>query len=265
MNYKTIIYKKEGKIVTITLNRPERLNAESLEMWRELGQAWREFNNDDDAWVAIVTGAGRTFSVGGDVKDILSGELPLTRFAEADIPPQDIEGGPRAHKVRKPVIAAINGACCGDGLDYATESDIVIASEKAEFWDPHVAVGMVSNHEAVRLSRRIPVGLALRMTIMGNADRMSAERAYQIGLVSEVVPPERLMDRAREIAQAIVEQSAPLAVRNTKQCILDGLNMPIDAAIEHGEYLRRENVGTEDQIEGIRAFNEKRKPVWKNR
>jgi len=103
------------------------------------------------------------------------------------------------------------------------------------------------------------------MGIMGNADRMSAQRAYQVGLVSEVVPPEQLMNRATELAQAIVEQSAPLAVRGTKQCILDGLDMPLEAAREHGEYIRRDNIGTEDQIEGIRAFSEKRKPVWKGK
>lgn len=263
MAFETIIYEKQGRIVYITLNRPHRLNALNMKMMQEMEQAWRQFNEDDDAWVAIVTGAGRAMCVGADVKEMAEGGLTMARTAREETIGK-LRWGPRKHRVMKPVIAAINGACCGGGLDFATECDVVICSEDAQFFDPHVTVGLVSAHEMIQLSRRIPLGLVLRMAVMGGADRMDAQRAYQVGLVSEVVPRERLLERANELAQAILEQ-APVAVRGTKQLILDTLHLPLEEACEVGEYLRRENVGTEDIVEGPRAFAEKRKPVWKGR
>ncbi|MBI4295182.1 MAG: enoyl-CoA hydratase/isomerase family protein [Chloroflexi bacterium] len=260
MAYEAVIYEKKGSIVYIILNRPHKLNALSMRMMQEMGQAWRQFN-EDDAGVAIVTGAGQAMCAGADIKEIVEGRIPMARAARDQTV---VRWGPRKYRVMKPVVAAIHGVCCGAGLDFATESDVVICSEDAQFFDSHVTVGLVSAHEMIQLSRRIPLGLALRMAVMGGTDRMDAQRAYQVGLVSEVVPRERLLERATEIARAILEQ-APLAVRGTKQCILDTYHLPLEEALEVGEYIRRENVGTEDIVEGPRAFVEKRKPVWKGR
>lgn len=263
--YQTITYVKEGRSVFITLNRPQRLNALSSQMMRELKQAWEQFNADEDAWVAVVTAAGRAFCVGADVSELSEGTMVMARTAREDVAEiGELKWGPHRNRVMKPVVVAVNGICCGGGLDFVTEGDVVIASEDAEFFDPHVSVGLVSNHEMVQMGRRIPLGLALRMAVMGRADRMTARRAYEIGLISEICPRDQLLSRARAIAEAILEQ-APLAVRGTKQCIIDGLNLPLDQAVAHGEYIRREVVDSEDAQEGTRSFVEKRAPQWKGR
>jgi len=123
------------------------------------------------------------------------------------------------------VIAAVNGVVAGFSLDLVTEADIPIASDKATFVDPHVSLGYVSSHEMVNMARRVPVAVCLRMALLGSRERLSAERAYQVGLVTEVVPHARLMERARELA-AMVVSNAPLAVWGTKMGILQGLGLP---------------------------------------
>lgn len=262
MAYETYIYEKKGKIAYITLNRPEALNALNLKMFIESGEIWRDFNKDPNVWVAIVTGAGRGTCVGVDVKAVAKGEFVMPKMAKDETGVDHI--GPRHYNVTKPVIGAINGYCCGAGLDLATEPDIVIASEKAEFWDPHVSVGLVSNHEMVQMAKKTSLGVALQMGLMGARFRMNAKRAYEVGLVAEVVPHEKLMARAEEIANAILEQS-PLGVMGTKACIWNGIDKPLEEAISKGEYIRREIIGTEDYWEGSRAFAEKRAPVWKGK
>ena len=129
----------------------------------------------------------------------------------------------------KPVLAAVNGLCCGAGLDLVTTGDIAIASERAEFFDPHVSIGLVSGREMVRLARVLPLNVAMRVALMGRHERMSAQRAYELGLVSEVVAHDRLLARAREIA-ALVNRNAPLAVRGTRLAIRKGLDLPLHEA-----------------------------------
>lgn len=262
MSYKTIVYERKGKILYITLNRPDRLNALNRQMFDEMAQAWDQFNRDDEAWVAIVTGAGKAMCVGVDVKAVREGEFVMPKNSWEDV--GEDRAGPLPREVAKPTIAAINGYCCGAGLDFATECDIVICSEDAQFWDPHVAVGLISNHEQVQMARRVSVGVALQMGIMGSRYRMNAQRALQVGLVSEVVRPDALLPRATEIADSILEQSR-LAVIGTKRCILNIMELPLDDAVRIGEYIRREVIGTEDYIEGPRAFAERRKPNWVGR
>jgi enoyl-CoA hydratase/carnithine racemase len=166
--------------------------------------------------------------------------------------------------VHKPVIAAVNGVAAGVSLDLVTEADIPIASEKATFFDPHVSLGYVSSHEMVSMARRVPVAVAMRMALLGNRERMSAERAYEVGLVTEVVPHDRLMDRARELA-AMLLTNAPLAVWGTKMAILQGLGLPIQQAEEIAAGYLEIVEQSEDHAEGPRAFVEKRDPVWKGR
>jgi len=162
------------------------------------------------------------------------------------------------------VLAAINGLCCGAGLDWVTTGDIVIASDRATFFDPHVSIGLVAGREMVRLARVLPRSVALRMAIMGKHERMNAERAYQLGLISEIVDHERLLERAHEIAD-VVNSNAPLAVRGTRLAIVKGREIPMHEAEILAEAFRERNLHTEDSLEGPKAFVEKRAPNWQCR
>jgi len=145
-----------------------------------------------------------------------------------------------------------------------TTGDIVICSDQATFFDPHVSIGLVSGREVVRLARALPTHIAMRMAIMGKHERMGAQRAYDLGLVSEVVEHERLVERAQEIA-ATVNRNAPLAVRGTRLAIRRGLDLPMYEAEVLAETMRERVVRTDDAKEGPRAFMEKRDPQWRAR
>ena len=265
--YETVLYTVDGHVATITLNRPERMNAMNQKLKDELREAWRQVKNDPDVWCAILTGAGRGFSTGADVEGLATpGSFTrIDRWRELAL----IEGivelpTPRRQRVFKPVIAAVNGACAGFSLVFVSESDIPFASDTAYVVVPHVSIGLVSSHEMVNMSRRVPLSVCLRMALLGSKERMSAERAYQVGLVTEVVPHEKLMDRARELAAMICE-NAPLAVWGTKMAILQGLGLPIPQAEEIAAGYLEVNEQSEDFKEGPRSFVEKRKPVWTGR
>jgi enoyl-CoA hydratase/carnithine racemase len=267
MRYETIQYEVADRVATITFDRPDRLNALSPQMVRELRQAYADAEADDDAWILLVTGNGRAFCAGADVGEIpddgrvIYDEPYLSTFPQWEAPQ---EGTPPFRTMTKPVLAAVNGLCCGAGLDLVTTGDIVIASERAEFFDPHVSIGLVAGRETVRLARALPTNIALRMALMGKHERMSARRAYELGLVSEVVEHDRLLDRAREIATT-VNRNAPLAVRGTRLAIRRGLDLPMYEAEVMAEAFRERVVRTDDAKEGPRAFLEKRSPDWKCR
>jgi enoyl-CoA hydratase/carnithine racemase len=262
----TVRFDVADRVATITLHRPERKNAMNQPMKDELRACWQRVKSDPDIWVAIVTGAGEAFSSGADVDSLATGGFPKPdRWRELAM----IEGirelpTPRRQVVHKPVIAAVNGVVAGFSLDFVTEADIPIASEKAYFVDPHVSIGYVSSHEMVNMARRVPVAVCLRMALLGSRERMTAERAYQVGLVTEVVPHERLMDRARELA-AMICTNAPLAVWGTKMGILQGLGLPIAQAEEIAAGYLEIVEQSEDHTEGPRAFVAKRAPAWKGR
>ncbi|WP_420750512.1 enoyl-CoA hydratase/isomerase family protein [Rhodococcus sp. O3] len=267
MPFDTIEYEVDGHTATLTLNRPEALNALSPHMITELRAAYTEAENDDKVWTLVVTGAGRAFCTGADVKEIpgdgkVVNERPYLSTYEQWEAPQ--EGTPPFRTMTKPIVTAINGLCCGAGLDWVTTGDIVIASEKATFFDPHVSIGLVAGREVVRVSRVLPRSVALRMALMGKHERMSAARAYELGMVTEVVEHDRLLDRAHEIAD-IVNSNAPLAVRGTRLAIVKGLNVPLHEAEMLAESFRERVTRTEDALEGPRAFVEKRAPVWQCR
>jgi enoyl-CoA hydratase/carnithine racemase len=218
-------------------------------------------------WVLIVTASGRGFCTGADVKEIpgdgkVVNERPYLSTYEQWEAPQ--EGTPPFRTMAKPVIVAINGICCGAGLDWVTTGDIVIASDKAVFFDPHVSIGLVAGREVVRLARVLPRTVAIRMALMGKHERMSAARAYELGMVSEIVEHDRLLERAHEIA-AIVNSNAPLAVRGSRLAILKGLDLPLHEAEMLAESFRERVTRTEDALEGPRAFVEKRQPDWQCR
>src|SRR3984885_3957539 len=266
-SYDTIKYEVDGHKATITLNRPDALNALSPHMIVELRHAYDQAENDDDVWILIVTATGRAFCTGADVSVIptdgkVLNERPYLSTYDQWEAPQ--EGTPPFRRMAKPVLAAINGICCGAGLDWVTTGDIVIASDKATFFDPHVSIGLVAGREMVRVARVLPRSIALRMALMGKHERMSAQRAYELGLISEIVEHDQLLERAHEIAD-IVNSNAPLAVRGTRLAILKGLNVTLHEAEIMAETFRERVLRTEDAQEGPRAFVEKRPPDWKCR
>lgn len=264
--YETIRWEVRDRVATITLNRPERMNAMNQRLKDELRDCWRRVKTDPDVWCAIITGAGKAFSSGADVESLASGgfERPDRWQELALIENITTLPTPRRQRVHKPVIAAVNGVVAGFSLDLVTEADIPIAASTATFVDPHVSIGLVSSHEMVNMARRVPLAVCLRMALLGRHEKMTAQRAYEVGLVTEVVAPDRLMDRARELAGLICE-NAPIAVWGTKMGILQGLGLPIAQAEEIAAGYLEVNEQTEDYHEGPRSFVEKRKPVWKAR
>jgi enoyl-CoA hydratase/carnithine racemase len=267
MSFETIIYEVSDRVATITFNRPDQLNAVSPLMVRELREAYDRAERDDEVWTIVVTGSGRAFCAGADVGEIpddgrvVYEEPYLTTRPQWEAPQ---EATPPFRTMTKPVLTAVNGLCCGAGLDLVTTSDIAIASERAEFFDPHVSIGLVSGREMVRLARALPFNVAMRVALMGKHERMSAARAYELGLVTEVVEHDRLLDRIGEIA-GIVNRNAPLAVRGTRLAMRTGIDLPLHEAEILAEAYRERVVRTDDAKEGPAAFLEKRNPDWQCR
>jgi len=233
-------------------------------MIRELRQAYAAAEADESVWTLLVTGTGRAFCTGADVTEIpddgrvIYDEPYLSTYAQWEAPQ---EGTPPFRTMTKPIVTAVNGLCCGAGLDWITTGDIAIASDRAEFFDPHVSIGLVSGREMVRLARVLPVNVAMRVALVGRHERLSAQRAYELGMVSEIVEHDRLMPRAREVAD-LVNRNAPLAVRGTRLAIRKGIDLPLNEAEILAEAFRERVVRTDDAKEGPRAFVEKRDPKW---
>jgi enoyl-CoA hydratase/carnithine racemase len=267
MELDTIRYEVSERIATITFDRPEQLNAVSPLMVRELRAAYAAAEADEAVWTIIVTGAGRAFCAGADVTEISDDgrvvyeEPYLSTYAQWEAPQ---EATPPFRSMTKPVLAAVNGLCCGAGLDLVTTGDIVIASERAEFFDPHVSIGLVSGREMVRLARVLPLNIAMRVALTGRHERLGAQRAYELGMVSEVVEHDRLLERARQVAE-LVNRNAPLAVRGTRLAIRRGIDLPLHEAEIMAETFRERVLRTEDASEGPQAFVEKRPPKWQGR
>jgi enoyl-CoA hydratase/carnithine racemase len=265
MSYETIKYEVADRIATITFNRPERLNAVNEQMIRELNDAYTRAEGDDDVWTLIVTATGRAFCAGADVEKIPEdGKAPhegryLSQYKEWEAPQ---EATPPFRTMAKPIVVAVNGICCGAGMDLVTTGDITIASSDATFFDPHVSIGLVAGREMVRVARTLPLNVAMRMALLGKQERLDAQRAYELGFITEIVQPDELLPRARELAR-MINRNAPLAVRGTRLAIRKGLGLPLHEAEILAEAFRERVLHTEDSLEGPRAFMEKRDPEWK--
>jgi E-phenylitaconyl-CoA hydratase len=255
----SVAYECSDHVATITYNRPEALNAINREMRRGLNEAFTRFRDDEDAWVAIVTGAGRAFCAGADLRDGAgsTGEFAGTFWEKPTV--NSFESG---WEIFKPVIAAVNGYCIGYGLTLVTWCDFVIASERAEFGFPEVTIGVPTIVGAIRLPQRINWQYAMELLLTG--ERISAARAKEIGLAGWVVPHDNLMDEARALAARLV-RAAPLAARATKEVAVRTQSMSSVEAIRFGETMRRVAGATEDATEGGRAASEGRSPVWRGR
>jgi len=255
-----VLYEKEDRIATITLNRPEALNALSAELSRELHDAMVDFRDDPDVWVAILTGAGdRAFSAGADIK----GFQPATD-GDVEAAKKQAAGPPvRADTIMKPFIAAIHGYALGGGLELAMTCDIRIAADNAQMGQPEINIGfMPGAGGTIRLPRFIPRAIAAEMLLTG--DRINAEEALRYGLVSRVVPKGQLMKTAKEIAVTIC-QRGPLGVRASKEALIKGYDMPLEEGLALERRLNTEIRKSEDFMEGARAFAAKRPPEYKGR
>ena len=253
-----VTYEIADHVATITYNRPEALNAINAEMRGSLNDSFSRFRDDEEAWVAIVTGAGRAFCAGGDMRDGgAAGEFAGTFWEKPTV--NSFESG---WEIYKPVIAAVNGFCLGYGLTMITWCDFVIASERAEFGFPEVGLGVPTIVGAIRLPRRVNWQYAMEMLLTG--ERIGADRAKEIGLAGWVVPHERLMDEARALAVRLVA-AAPLAARATKEVAVRSQSLPPVEAIRFGETMRLVAMATEDAQEGLRAAQEGRPARWQAR
>jgi enoyl-CoA hydratase/carnithine racemase len=252
-------YELDGHVATITYKRPDALNAINAQLRRDLNDAFARFRDEEDAWIGIVTGAGRAFCVGADMRDGggSAGEFPGSFWEKPTA--NSFESG---WEIYKPVIAAVNGYCLGYGLTLVTWCDFVIASERAEFGFPEVRLGVPTIVGAIRLPQRIGWQPAMELLLTG--DRIGAERAKEIGLAGWVVPHDQLMDEARALADRLLA-GAPLAARAIKEVAVRSRHLsPVDA-IRFGETMRKVAAATEDATEGMRAAAEKRAPEWKGR
>lgn len=232
------------RVATITLNRPDALNSFNRAMCHEMRHAWQAIKEDEDINAVVLRAAGdRAFSAGLDVK---------TRYGQPDIVWNHEDPGellsPKWQKMWKPVVCAVQGMCTAGALYFVNESDVVICSQDATFFDSHVSAGLVSALEPIGLMRRIGLGDTLRMALLGNDERVSAETALRIGLVTEVVARDVLWDRAAEIA-ATIAAKPPTATQGTVKAIWESLDKPYRAAMDQGLiYTRLGNPIAKDEL-----------------
>jgi enoyl-CoA hydratase len=258
-------------VVLITLDRPEAKNACDLEHFHQLVQAWRRFDADEAAWVAIFTGVGRSFMSGADLKTYVPEITALAKQLQdgtaASVNGYSLSDGTeavlRGSKIYKPIIAAVNGPCVAGGMEMLGGVDIRVASEHATFGVLEPARGLFAGGgTTVRLPRQVPFAHAMEFLLC--ADRVDAQRAYEMGLLNAVVPEDALLDTAFEYA-ARITKNAPLAIQATKRSVLEGLTVDMSEAYRNESRISREVFGTEDAKEGPRAFAEKRSPRWSGR
>ncbi len=231
MTFETILLEVDTAehVATITLNRPDRLNAFNRTMCEEMAQAWRMVKLDESVHAVVLRAAGtRAFSAGLDVKTPYG--QPENIWNHED-PGEALS--PKWQKMWKPVVCAVQGICTAGAFYFINESDVVICSEDATFFDSHVSAGLVCALEPIGLMRRIGLGETLRIALMGNDERVSADTALRIGVVSEVVPTDQLWSRAHEIA-ATIAAKPPTATQGTVKAIWESLDKPYRAALEQG-------------------------------
>jgi E-phenylitaconyl-CoA hydratase len=249
----------EAGVATVTLNRPEAMNAIDPATNEELVAAWKQIREDSDIRVAILTGAGeRAFCAGADLKKTMP---PKESFAELTFGAGPEKRWVDAMMVDKPVICAINGLALGGGLEMALASDIRIAAEGSSFGLTEVRIGSIPGAGGTQRLPRI-VGMTNAMLMLMTADRIDAAEALRIGLVSRVVPPASLMEEARAIAGRIAA-NAPLAVRAVKSLARRGMEMPLAEGLHEERLVWGVLRDTKDRIEGRLAFQQKRKPEYR--
>jgi len=258
-NFENIIYEKKGHVAWITLNRPEVMNAQSMQLRRELVQVLEMTRLDDEIYVVVITGAGdKAFSAGADIS-----EFP--KLYPADQIKRRGEQTPYEfiRQMPKPVIAMVNGFALGGGCELALACDIVIASENAQFGQPEIRVGVIPGAGGTQiLTRLIGEKKAKELVFTGRA--ISAEEAVRLGAANQVVPKEKLRETVEKLVDTLLKRS-PIILKLAKMSVNKALETTLSTGLAYEKDLFAMCFGTEDQKEGARAFLEKRDPVYKGR
>jgi enoyl-CoA hydratase/carnithine racemase len=260
-DFDTLLLEISEGVATVTLNRPEVLNAFDERMQDELAALWKRLRHDDDVRAVVLTGGGQqAFCVGIDRSDIPV-DTEFDPFTYED-PGRRI--GPKTQQLWKPVVAAVNGMACGGAFYLLGESDVVISAEDATFFDPHVTYAMTAAFEPILLGGRMAFGEIVRMTLMGAHERLSAATALRIGLVSEVVPGAQLLDTARDVAKTIAAQP-PTTIQATLRTLWAARNLTPDQAAALGNVFLQLGTSARALKEGQEAFANQVRPKWKLR
>ncbi|HVX17367.1 MAG TPA: enoyl-CoA hydratase/isomerase family protein [Acidimicrobiales bacterium] len=259
--FDTLIVERHGPVGWLINNRPERLNAMSSHMRDEFAVAWLELDRDPDVRVIVHTGEGRAFQTGVDVTELATDGQGMERYRQSVVD-DDLHFTAWHQHVSKPVITAVNGICAGGAFHWIADADIVIAASDAQFFDPHVSVGQVVALEAIGLMKKMPAEAVMRMALVGAHERMSAQRAYELGMVSQVVdPPGALRDAAQTLGETIARNS-PAAMAATKRALWGSLEHGLSEACREGAKELVGMWGHPDQTEGPQAFAERRPARW---
>jgi enoyl-CoA hydratase len=262
-SYECLIVERHGRVGWLINNRPKQLNAMNALMRDEFAHAWIELDQDPQVRVIVHTGEGRAFQTGVDVTEIAGDGVGMERYREG-LEDMDLHFTSWHQKVAKPVITAVNGICAGGGFHWVADADIVMAASDATFFDPHVSIGQVTAIEAIGLVRKMPAEAVMRMALVGRYERIDAQRAYQLGMISQVVdPPEQLREAAQELAEKIAKNS-PAAMAATKRALWGALELGLTDACKAGAKELVGLWGHPDQAEGPLAFAEKREARWQD-
>lgn len=269
-DYETILYEERGHVAWVTLNRPEVHHAVNQRMQEELAAVWQRIMRTEELRCAVLTATGdKAFCVGIDREEVMGGEELAAGRKPGYVTPwwYDDPGrrlGPKANHLWKPVIAAVNGMACGGAFYLLGEVDFIIAAEHATFFDPHVTYGMTAAFEPIHLLQKMPLQEVLRMAFLGAHERMSARRACEIGLVSQVVPMAELIPTATWAAE-VIASAPPLVVQGTQRAIWMAREVPRSQALDLG-YLYT-NIGTDTEVllANQREFAAGRRVEWRLR
>lgn len=277
--YETVEYRVENGVAWVTLNRPEVYNAFNRQMQRELRAIWRRMRHDDDVRCAVLTGAGdKAFCTGIDRTEQMGDGADGRAGAALDDDDQTLGSGstpfhfddpgefigPKANDLWKPVIGAVNGMACGGAFYMLGEVDFIIAADHATFFDPHVTYGMCATFEPIHMLQKMPFGEVMRMSLLGNHERMTAARAHAVGLVSEVVSSSELYASARWAAEAIAS-APPLAIEGTVRSLWAGLEHSRSQALGMGWALVGLGTSADSLRQGQEFFASGKRIDWRSR